>query len=449
MRLSEGISRVATTLFLVAIGCGGGSTAGPAGPAAPTTGAPATTAGAGSTGDSTPTAGAPAAPRHWNAVETNPQPGVGKDYLSDAMVLFRVVTCGGNGAIPQGLDPDVVNKHCARLTGLMQGYRDKYLAKAEPFFASIRPKDLPPTVVYPFGGGDLLSALTTYPDAQEITTISLEYAGDPRRVIKLTSKKDLEKNLKLFDDTMATLLSGDWNWTRNMEEMQKNGLPGQIGSSLIGLVIHGYEPVSMRFFKLLRDGTVDYLDEAEIKAAENTKPEKLRAWGAPDWSDAFSNCEIRFRAQGGKGPVKVFRHIAANLSDHKMTKDPKHLSKNPSLLAHLEAKGHVSALTRAASHLLWEDSFTLIRDYLIEHIEWMPSDSTGIPPPFAEAAGLVQDTYGSFEGAYEPSDQGHKPQYNEHFKALFAKNPPKPLDFRYGYPDVNKRGHMIVTRRVK
>ncbi|MGE0868478.1 MAG: hypothetical protein AB7P03_07950 [Kofleriaceae bacterium] len=432
---------------MVAIGCGGGSTAGPAGPAAPT--APHdTTAGGEPTGGASPTA-APAAPRQWKPVDTDPQPGVGKDYLSDAMVLFHVVTCGGDKAVPRGLDAATVDKHCKRLGALMQGYRDKYLSKAEPFFASIRPKDLPPTVVYPFGGGDLLSALTTYPDAQEITTISLEYAGDPRRVAKLTSKKDLEKNLKLFDDTMATLLSGDWNWTRNMEEMQKNGLPGQIGSSLIGLVIHGYEPVSMRFFKITRDGGIDYLDEAEIKDAEGKKPEKLRAWGAPDWSDAFSNCEIRFRPQGGKGPVKVFRHIAANLSDYHMTKDPKHLTKNPSLLAHLEAKGQVSALTRAASHLLWEDSFSLIRDYLTAHLEWMPSDSTGIPPPFAEAAGLVQDTYGSFESAYEPSDQGHKPKYNEAFKALFAKNPPKPLDFRYGYPDVNKRGHMIVTRRVK
>ncbi len=37
--------------------------------------------------------------------------------------------------------------------------------------------ELPEAVVYPFGGGDLLSALAAYPDAAEYTTLSLELAG--------------------------------------------------------------------------------------------------------------------------------------------------------------------------------------------------------------------------------------------------------------------------------
>lgn len=143
----------------------------------------------------------------------------------------------------------------------------------------------------------------------------------------------------------------------------------------------------------------------------------------------------------------MFRHLAVNLSDNSLTRDPKHLTKNPALFAHLDAKGHVSAMTRAASHLLWENSFSQIRDYLTANLEWMPSDSTGVPPEFAQKAGLIQDTYGTFDGAYEPSDQGHRPQYNDAFKQLFTKNPKKPLDFRYGYPDVNKKAHMIITRR--
>ena len=43
------------------------------------------------------------------------------------------------------------------------------------------PKDLPTALVYPFGGGDLMAALQLFPEATEITTISLELAGDPRR----------------------------------------------------------------------------------------------------------------------------------------------------------------------------------------------------------------------------------------------------------------------------
>lgn len=443
MRSPTGVVRTVLAGLLVIAGCGGAKPA-PARTAVPAEASLDTSAtndvGAGSA------AGATRAQREWNKVDTDPQPGVGQDFIADANLLYRVVTCGGDAAIPAGLDAVTVDAHCKRLRTLAQGYRDNYLAKAQPFLASVRPNDLPPTVVYPFGGGDLLSALTTFPDAQEITTMSLEYAGDPRRVAKLTKKADLEKSLKWFDDTMQTLLVGDWNWTRNMEEMQKIGLPGQLASSLLALLIFDFEPVSMRFFRLNRDGTVKYLTADEIKAAEGQRPEKLRTWGAPDWSDAFSNAEIRFRPRGG-GAVRVFRHLAVNLSDASLTKDPKHLTKNPALLAHLEAKGHVSAMTRAASHLLWESSFSLIRDYLTAHLVWMPSDSTGVPPEFAQKAGLVQETYGTFEAAYEASDQGSRPQYNEAFKQLFAKNPQKPLAFRYGYPDVNKKAHLIITRR--
>jgi hypothetical protein len=156
--------------------------------------------------------------------------------------------------------------------------------------------------------------------------------------------------------------------------------------------------------------------------------------------------EIRFQSLDG-GPIKVYRHLAYNLADAYLTDDPHHLTRDPSLLAHLVAKGRVSAMTRAASHLLWFDEFTLIRNYLTAHLEWMPSDSTGVPPPFAAAAGLEQDTYGVFTAAYEPSDQGERRQYNDAFRELFASNPQKRLDFLFGYPDNAKNAHLVVTYR--
>src|SRR5262249_15566954 len=59
-------------------------------------------------------------------------------------------------------------------------YKDNWVKKAHEFFADKVPKALPKAVVYPFAGGDLSTALTVFPDAEEITTLSLEPAGDPR-----------------------------------------------------------------------------------------------------------------------------------------------------------------------------------------------------------------------------------------------------------------------------
>jgi hypothetical protein len=385
-----------------------------------------------------------AAPQVWKTVDTDPEPGAGQDFKAEVATLYTVAACGF-GDVPKSFDEKVVKEHCDVQRPLMQAFRDKTLAKAAPFFASIRPKDLPPTVVYPFGGGDLLWALITFPDGLEYTTISLEYAGDPRGFAK-ARKADLPRALTLIEKAMKTQLHGGWNWSRNMEQTQKAGVPEQIVYALAAMVIHGYEPLSLRYFMLRRDGTIDYLDAAEIEALADKRPEQLRQWGAPDYSKAFSNAEIRFRKKS-TGVVKVFRHMAFNLSDNYLTRDRDHLTKDPSLMAHLEAKGPISALTRAASHLLWERYFSTIRDYLTANLVWMPSDSTGVPPPFAQAAGLVQETYGEFSGAYEASDQGERRQYEDALIQLFAKNPKRPLDFLFGYPDKNKKPHLIVTRR--
>ncbi len=115
-------------------------------------------------------------------------------------------------------------------------------------------------------------------------------------------------------------------------------------------------------------------------------------------------------------------------------------------MKHLVAKGDVSAMTKAASHLLWSEDFSNIRTYLATHAAWMISDSTGIPPRIAKANGLVQETYGTFNG---PAPYG---MINDHdsadFKQLFKDNPEKPLGFYFGYWDVGTHGHMIVTHRA-
>ena len=130
--------------------------------------------------------------------------------------------------------------------------------------------------------------------------------------------------------------------------------------------------------------------------------------------------------------------MAHDLANHEVGLDP-------GLKKHLEAKGKVAVMTKAASHLLWADDFSTIRDYLLEHAEWMISDSTGVPPRFAQAAGFVQDTFGIFDG---PAPFGPIETLDGHaFRRLFADNPRRPLPFKFGYGDVHHRHHMIVMRR--
>jgi hypothetical protein len=372
-----------------------------------------------------------------------PAPLEGEDFASDVRLLYRVVACSGDEPLPEGMDAAVVKAHCDWLLPKMESYRKLYVGVAQPYLAKLRPEGLPTSVVYPFGGGDLISALTSYPDAKEITTISLEHGGDPRRLRTLTSEQ-LAKSLDLFRKTIRQLLTLDDSASEDLMKVQRGGIPGQLSFFLVGLAVHGQEPVSLRYFRLTPEGEIHYLTAEEIAASEAKRAQKLNSvWNAPDFSEAFSNLEIAFRPVGSKeAPTQIHRHIAANLADGPLGKDP-------SLLRHLEAKGHVSAMIKAASYLIWFGDFSKIRNYLLANADFIFSDTTGIPPRYAAKAGFVQETYGSFDGTFIPAFQG--PAYQKEtaaFKELWASQPHREITFRYGYPDVNHRGHLMVTRRA-
>lgn len=155
---------------------------------------------------------------------------------------------------------------------------------------------------------------------------------------------------------------------------------------------------------------------------------------SPDFSEAFDNLELVFVKKGEdpKTQARVHRHFAQNLSDTNFGVDE-------GMKKYLEKKGRIVAMTKAASYLLWRDHFATIRDYLLAHMEFMVSDSTGIPPKFATKAGFSQQAYGKFAESF----LGANPQYNEDFRQLWKTA--KPLAFRYGYLDKNLSMHMLVT----
>jgi hypothetical protein len=363
----------------------------------------------------------------------------GADFAEQAREIYRIAACGGDAPVADKLDPAMVATHCKELRAMVEDYKTNWVKVAMPYIAALVPKDIPSTIVYPFGGGDLLSALATFPDAPEFTTISLEAAGDVRKIDSI-SPKQLKKELELNRFHLGKLFEKAHSRTINLDLESKSDLPGEVIFTMVALVVHGYEPVSLRYFKFKPDGTLRYLDADAIAQLEKDKAAKGES-KIQAGLEIFADMELQFRKAGNPGaPLKVLRHVAFNLDD-------KHMAADPSLLRHLEAKGKVTAMTKAASHFLWSDDFSTIRKYLTDHMEWMISDSTGVPPRYATKAGFVQDTYGIMEwpAAFGPVDNRNA----EDLRKLFKANPQKDQPFRYGYPDRDHHGHMVITRRIK
>jgi hypothetical protein len=361
-------------------------------------------------------AGAPAAPE---------EPLAGTQFTKQIQAAFRVAGCGGDDSlIPSHIDKKLVDTHCNLLKGGYAEYKREWLDVAGPFIAKLRPAGLPTTVVYPFGGGDLVSALATYPDATELTTISLEIAGDIRPIDKADNKR-LGTELTQLRDHLGKLFLKAHSRTINLDIETHGAIPGEVAYTMAALVIHGYEPVTFRYFSFNPDGTLKWLTDDDIAKNKNQGRE-----------GPFANAEIRFK-KPGDSKVRVLRHVAYDLSDSS-------LKRTPGLLKHLESKGKVSTMTKAASHLLWDDgNFSTIRNYLMKNTDWMISDTTGVPPRIAKKYGFVQDVYGAYEWPepFGTVNNADATAFHELFKTA------KPITFRYGYPDNKSHGHIVVTHK--
>jgi hypothetical protein len=367
----------------------------------------------------------------------------GEDFAEQAKALFRLAACGGDAPVPPRFDAKLVDSHCKDLKTKYAEYKRQWVDVAMPYLAKLVPPHLPTEVLYPFGGSDLMSALATFPDALTYTTISLEVSADVRRIDTITQKK-LDAELALNRLHLGKLFEKVHSRTVNLDLESKSDLPGEIVFSMVAFAIYGFEPVSLRYFVFNADGTLKYLTAEDIKTMETVAEGKKRP-AADVSAEIFGNVEIQFRKAGdASAPLKTFRHVAANLDD-------RHLRADPSLLRHLEAKGKVSAMTKAASHCLWSDDFTVIRQYLLDYMAWMISDSTGIPVRVASKAGWIQDTYGIMEGPefffVDTKDPASIKRDEDDMKRLWKQNAQHDLPFRYGYPDRNHHGHLMVTRR--
>jgi hypothetical protein len=360
------------------------------------------------------------------------------EFIDDVRLVYQVVTCQP-GAVPAPLDAKVVGAYCQRMTPKFERFRSHWGVTARDFIASQRPAGLPAELVYPFGGGDLMMALTSFPEAAVVTTLSLELAGDPRRLKALSDAKALDQSLRALDEAATTTLLSNDSKSVNLSKIQRGEVPGQLSMHLMGLALHDLEPVSVRFFRVEPDGQLHYFTQKEIDALEATKATKLKeSWKAPDFSPAFANVEVQFVPKGKlDAPRRVHRHIGANLSDEG-------LATTPGLLAHLSSKGQVAAMTKAASYLLWNNAFTTMREWLVAHAVFMISDSTGVPPRYWTKQGCTVQTFGSFQKSFLGTWEG----YQQELREAFANA--KKLPMRFGYPDGSpeKRSHFMVASCV-
>lgn len=349
-------------------------------------------------------------------------------------MLFDRVACAHP---PTKLDPareEIVRQHCRDQRAVVGTLIEGWLKDARPFFAAQTPFWLPQDVFYPFGGSDLVTLLTLFPRARHFTSISLEASGDPRALDAL-EPEELTEALQMHLDRLERQFTYGHSRTDNLLLLTRGPLSSELSFNLVALVVHGCEPVDLRFFEILPDGQLRAVRRSDAREIDTLHAERKGTRGVA-LRQLFSHMELTFRCQDAPEKVRRYRHVRADLSD-------RGLASEPGVLAFLQRQPPSAGVLKAASYLIQMDNFRTIRRLMLQQCDWIISDATGPLPSQAEAAGFWQETFGSYSGSFLP----HAKNTDEELSALWSRQPSRPMPVRFGYPDASRRDHLMITRR--
>lgn len=264
-------------------------------------------------------------------------------------------------------------------------------------------------VFYPFSGADFLYPLTLFPDADTYFMCGLERPGTP-----ITQISTNPKHLEAYRTALINLFYSSYFITKDMsKDLHNSELDGTCPVLSMLMALSGYEIISVNYFELDSIGN--------MVAAE----EKSR------------NIEMRFFKTGSTHEQRILYFSG----------DVQNKSFKPALQAYIdkELPQHtVASYIKAASYLLHWDSFSQMRDNILNHSIAIVQDDSGIPYRKL-TPGFDVTLYGKY---IHPWHEFAEACNQKDLEAIYEENAATihTLPFRIGY---NKPSNWQCARRKK
>lgn len=275
-------------------------------------------------------------------------------------------------------------------------------------------------LVYPFGGPDLVTALTFFPNAKSYILVGLEAPG------RLPLPEDfsgdaLADDLDLLRGTFGSMVqSGYFVRTQIDRGVQEGEFDGVLPILLICLVRGGQLPLAVDYVDFDR-----HTQEIQPLPADQTEASAVR---------------ILFRAQdggedGSQASTRAVYYFAQDLSNRGLLADDPFAEL-------LRRQGALHVYMKAAEYLLHTSDFLQFRKILLAESELILQDDSGIPiRHFTSDRWQLQ-----YFGQYTDVLAAYKPYFQEDLAAAFARKA-GPLSFRIGYGAASDGGGLILATR--
>lgn len=251
------------------------------------------------------------------------------------------------------------------------------------------------TVLYPFGGPDLLYVSVVFPRARSYALMGLEPVGDVP-ALEAMPPGEVFAALAGFRQAMRTELAAGYYVTEDMRSDLGRG------------VLQGVTPILL--------GTVA-LTGGQVESVGG-----ISAGGKP-------GVAVRFRDATGLRHSAFY--VAGDLSNSGF---------DSAYRQWLTGLGNDVTYFKAASYLMHDDRFSLARDFFLSRSRVILQDDSGIPfRHFAQGWSL------RFYGNYERPIELFAKHQQDDLRQAYATNPKGPLGFGSGYQVGQWNGNLLLA----
>lgn len=272
-----------------------------------------------------------------------------------------------------------------------------------------------PVVFYLFSGPDFLYANQFFPNAGTYILAGTEPIGPLPDVLRFAGPA-LDPVLQNLEKSLNSVLNFSFFITKDMKiDLQHAELQGTLPIFYVFLARGGKTITDISFISLEKNGQPH-------PSLPNEKSKSLTP-----------GVRVTFTGEPGTAP-QTFYYFTTDLSNDG-------IRSQPGFLKFCAAQATGASLLKSASYLMFENGFSAVREFLLEHSKAIVQDDSGIPIAAFDQAKWRLRFFGSYAGPIELFKQYYQPQ----LQGLYQQSNPAPLQFGIGYRWSPRQSTLIVA----
>ncbi|MDH5654286.1 MAG: hypothetical protein OEZ34_00115 [Spirochaetia bacterium] len=288
------------------------------------------------------------------------------------------------------------------------------------------------TVFYPFSGPDFLNIFTFFPDGNEYILFGMEPPGLPPD-LSMISENNLPAALANLRKSLATILNFSFFRTLDMaKDLKKMDLRGAAPIIIVFMTRTGNEIKNIESVALEKKGTIRLIkDPYKIKNGIPTQ-KTLSVL-----SSEIPGIRITFRKPGSSRDQTLY-FFSLDISNTG-------LRSKGQLLTFVKKKGPLTTYLKAASYLMYRETFSTIRNFILNESLTVMQDDSGMPLKSFQTSKWNL----SFYGNYTKPIRLFQSRYQPDLRAVYTDKNRNigELPFGIGYNWKKGQSNLMIARK--